>query len=317
MQGHKELRIADISNENNNFNFGYQLTNSQLFIKNFFNPNTLYKRILINWQTGVGKSIAAISIGNEFIANFRKTFEKQSKMVCILGFTTRETIQADLFKYPELGYITEEELKELNNLIKNNDSKQVQFIANLTKRLTDKSTGGYYKFFGYREFFNQLFVLTSLGIINDINTESIADINEYINLGYIKVNEEILNSLKNSLIICDEIHNVYNSLEPNNYGTAIQYVLDILKEEAPRAVFMSATPFTGNASEVIDLLNLLDSSIKLKRLDYFYKDDDDIYQMYENTLLDIERYSRNKVSFLLDTNIHLYPKRIIIGDVIK
>ena len=326
MNSYKELRIADINNKNDSdIVFSkFQLTGAQLFIKNMFNPNTLHKRLLINWQTGVGKSIAAISIGNEFIKNYQSRYflgETKHKIVCVLGFTTMETIQADLIKYPEFGYVTNEEVIELNNLIMTDDPKQSQFLGNLHKRLTNKSLGSYYQFYGYREFINNLFIITKKGISNKITVQDLfidddKNIINLINSDYIQINNDLLNLLKNSLIIADEIHNVYNSIEPNNYGLAIKYILDILDEDAPRIVFMSATPLTGNASEVIDLLNLLNPKTNLIRSDYFFKDSNNIYQLKNNTLDVIKKLSEGKISYLLDTDKELYPEKIFVGKMI-
>ena len=331
MNAYKELRVADVevNNKSNLILDGYQLTGAQLFIKNLFNPNTLYKRILINWQTGVGKSIAAITIGNEFIKQFQERYvlgEKKARMVCILGFNTGETIQADLLKFPELGYVTKEEVKELNTLILNDDPKQVQYSAMLHRRLSEKSSGGYYKFYGYREFVNNLFIITEKGINSKFSIQNLFNTNDeddqisiqkLISEGLIKLNNDLLAFISNGLIIADEIHNVYNSLESNNYGLAIQYVLDYLKDDAPRAIFMSATPLTGNASEIIDLLNLLNQGIKLNRSDYFYKDSEGIYQLKPETINEIIVLTKGKVSYLLDTDINLYPERIFIGSSIQ
>jgi hypothetical protein len=329
MNSYKELRVADIDTNKKDILFsGYQLTGAQLFIKNLFNPNTSYKTLLINWQTGVGKSIAAISIGNEFIKQFQERYilgDKKIRMVCVLGFTTTETIQADLLKYPEFGYVTEYEVKELNRLILENDPKQIQFSSMLSKRLSDKKLGSYYKFYGYREFVNKLFIITEKGLSNNISIQDLfnnsnestgifKNIDELIEKKYIYINNTLVYNLKNGIIIADEIHNVYNSLEPNNYGLAIQYILEILGNDAPRAVFMSATPLTGNASEVIDLINLLIPSLHLKRSDYFYRDSDGIYQLKSNTLSEIKKITLNKVSYLLDTDVNLYPTRIFLGD---
>lgn len=339
MNSLKELRVADFDKKQVNNNIpgyihisrkvellGYQLTGAQLFIKNLFNPHTLHKRLLINWQTGVGKSIAAISIGNEFIKFFQEQYliTKKPQMVCILGFNTNETIKADFFKFPELGYVTEQESKEYIKMFIENSTHFTQFASMLSKRITDKTSGGYYQFYGYREFVNSLFLITNKGIQNKITIQDIfatsdkpSLLEEYIENQYVTVNSELINSLKNGLIICDEIHNVYNSLESNNYGSAIKYVLDSLKDDAPRAVFMSATPVTGNASEIIDLLNILVPNIKLKRSDFFYKDSDGIYQLKPNSIEQITTLSVDKVSFLIDTDVDLYPKRIFEGEVIE
>lgn len=319
----KELRVADFEKKTNTL-LGYQLTGAQLFIRNLFNPNTQHKRLLINWQTGVGKSIAAISIGNEFIKNFQEQYiiKRKSQMVCILGFNTSETIKADMLKYPELGFVTEEEVNQLHKLLIENDPRHMQYSIMLNKRITDKSSGGYYKFYGYREFVNNLFIITDKGINNKVLIQDLfagesINLDEYISKKYVTINNDLLDSLKNGIIICDEIHNVYNSLESNNYGSAIRYVLNILKDDAPRAIFMSATPITGNASEIIDLLNLLIPNSNLTRSDYFYKDTSGIYQLKANALNEITDLTIGKVSFLLDTDSDLYPDRIFDGEVVS
>lgn len=326
MNSFKELRIADIQHNNASITQfdEYQLTGAQLFIKNLFNPNTLYKSLLINWQTGVGKSIAAISIANEFIKQYQYRYsigEKKSRMVCILGFNTTETIQADLIKYPELGYVTKEEVDELNKLLISDDPKYTSYLGTLHRRLGDKSSGGYYKFYGYKEFVNQLFIITERAVINKFSTKELFrydnNIEDLVKKNYIIINQDLISSLKNGVIIADEIHNVYNSLDSNNYGDAIKYVLHLLGNDAPRLVLMSATPITGNAGEVIDLINLLNPGYNLNRSDYFYKDENDILQPKQHTIQDIIKLTTGKVSYLLDTDTNLYPRRIFVGNNIE
>ena len=87
---------------------GFSLKNSQQFVVNFLNPNTTNDRLLLNWQTGTGKTIAAISIAQEFT----KLYSSESPWV---GFNY-EIFITDMLKYPELGLITVEEKNELQKL---------------------------------------------------------------------------------------------------------------------------------------------------------------------------------------------------------
>ena len=207
-----------------------------------------------------------------------------------------------MLKYPEFGFVSQSEVIELRRLqiaIANGGTSapEIQMLSSLMgilrRRITDKTRGGNYQFYGYKEFANRLFIITQKGLDANIDIQSLFsnnsnEINEINKINkisplelaveneYILINQDLLESLKNSLLIADEIHNVYNILEKNNYGIAIQYVLDILKNEAPRVVFMSATPITGSAAEIIDLLNLLvpkeylPNMKTLKRSDFFY-----------------------------------------------
>ena len=362
---------------------GLKLNNAQLFIRNFQNPNTEFTRVLINWQTGTGKSIAAISIGNEFIRQYRlrTTLGEKTSTVFIISFTAQETIKQDMLKYPEFGFVSYADIEELKRLyavtaISGSNSPEGKTLSNLLgsfrRRITDKTRGGNYQFYGYKEFANRLFIITQKGLLQKLDiqnlfshdTESedlLETIDKAIGNGNVIINEDLLESLKNGLLIADEIHNVYNILEKNNYGIAIQYVLDKLGDEAPRAVFMSATPMTGSAAEIIDLLNLLIPksylSNSLKRSDFFIKgkigrpelsatqweskfvlnsklsitlkdlsekDDYDIdvssfsiSQLKPDALDKIAKLSAGRVSFLLDSDIESYPKRIFVGESVK
>ena len=52
-------------NYNNLRNNKLILSNTQNFVKNFLNPNTPYKRILIKWNVGLGKTIASLVATNK------------------------------------------------------------------------------------------------------------------------------------------------------------------------------------------------------------------------------------------------------------
>jgi hypothetical protein len=151
----------------------------------------------------------------------------------------------------------------------------------------------------------------------NINDDGKYNLEDFLKLDYVEINKKIIDDLKDGLIIADEIHNVYNSLDVNNYGLAIQYLLDNLGDSSPRTVYMSATPVTGNASEVVDLLNLLNPNLYLNRNDFFYKNEDDVYDLKPNALSTISKLVEGKVSYLLDTNKVLYPTRIFLGDDIE
>ena len=161
--------------------------------------------------------------------------------------------------------------------------------------------------------------------------------------GDVEVNAGLLDEMRGGLLVADEIHNAYNILEKNNYGIAIQYALDALGDEAPRAVFMSYTPMTGSAGEIIDLLNLavprsaLPGGMPLRRADFFARaalpeprprpagrpegDEEEgegptlvVSQLLEGALERIGHLAAGRVSFLLDTDVGSYPRRIFVGE---
>ena len=286
---------------------GLRLHGAQIFVNHFLNPNTPYPRLLLSWQTGTGKSIAAIAIGQEYVWQYRSrttVAPSDRPTVYIIGFT-KTIIQAEMLRHPEFGFVSPAEISELRRLYLLAEASggattlesrhYAGYVGVLKRRITDRSKGGYYQFYGYKEFANRLFGVTRRGIARgfsvanlyardpsgenrqrevaeleaeerageDVSTEPtfLERIDEAVAAGDVEVNRELLDGLRGGLIIADEIHNTYNIQAKNNYGVAIQYALDKLTAEdpetAPRAVFMSATVTGGSATEVVDLLNFL------------------------------------------------------------
>jgi hypothetical protein len=342
---------------------GLRLSGAQLFVRGFENPDTPYPRLLVSWQTGTGKSIVGIGIGQEFIRQYRLRAalgDSRHPSVFVISFTHRETFQEDMLRYPEFGFVSAAEVEDLRRLRAaagagggaSPEARQLSgLLGVLRRRITDRARGGYYQFYGYKEFANRLFMVTRAGIGRGFDATALygrgapadfgARLAEAVRRGDVGINGDLLEELRGGLLIADEIHNVYNVQEPNNYGIAIQYVLDALGAEAPRAVFMSATPMTGSAAEIVDLLNLLvpraalPSELPLRRADFFVRaaappapgavegDGDEegegsssfvVSQLREGAAEQIAHLAAGRVSFLLDSDVGSYPRRIFVGD---
>lgn len=305
------------------------LQSYQTFVHNFINPNTPYIRILIKHETGTGKTITSLSIAMEFIKLYQKLYyqdpDSPTPSIFIIGFS-KSIFQRELLRHPEFGFITRNELIEYNRLKRLAESgtsidqeRLSEFESYVKKRLSKKGFGGFFKFIGYKQFFNQLFIFPERTTIEKvIYTEE--QIIQGINDGTILVNQELVDQFANSLIICDEIHNVYNSVEKNNYGIAIQHILDIYENrpETLRAIFMTATPINNNPQEIIDLMNLLVpikelGGHRLKKQNYFH----DPRSLKSGALEKLEKLVKGRVSFLRDVNPEYFPKRILVGKKIK
>lgn len=298
----------------------FRLHSYQTFIKNFINPNTPYNRLLIKWETGTGKTIAAISMAKSFIDYYRKESERGSLQigsVFVLGFT-KHIFRRELLRYPELGFISRSELRKLKQLTKlvfrgtRADIDNLHdFRIRISKRISNRKNNGFFRFFGYKEFVNKIFLPREQDI--NINTMSEEEILDSLSINKIKFNEDLLESFTNSLIICDEIHNVYNSEDKNNWGIAIQSVLDNVP--SVRAVFLSATPLNNSPTEVVDLLNLLlPGKSKLKKEDLFSNVKSGTLK--SGSLNKIKKLTMGRVSFIRDTNPEYFPSKEYLGESI-
>ena len=300
-----------------------QLQSYQLFIQNFFNPDTPYNRLLIKWEVGMGKTIAALSIANKFIQLYKKRYlvnENDDKIgkIIVIGYT-KSTFINDLFKFPEFGYIKRKEIQqiyELNYSIKKNPndnySKKIleDLTNNIKRRIKNKKFGGFFDFYGYKELVNRLFIYDQ----NKLNIHDMSEheINKELEEGNIEIDSTFIDSMKYSLLICDEIHNVYNSIEKNNWGVAIQTILNT--EKTIKAIYLSATPLTHSPTEIIDLLSLLyHKKITLNKKDFF----DNNEELLPEALEKIFELSIGKISFLKDMNPKYFAKKKFVGENIS
>jgi len=246
-------------------NFNYlQYSITQLFIKRWTKNILTGSRSLLKMGTGTGKTLSSLLIGQNVI-NIRNSLhnigiDHKPTYVIIIGFSG-QVYKREFLKFTEFRFITYEEREELYQLRKSiNESYgevkellRVQYTSlknKIKKRITTPEDGGYYKFFGYKELVSRLF-LTKLS--DDIKP---TEIKSLVEKGKIKVNKDILGIFKNGHIICDEIHQTYNTVDVNNYGAAIQYLLDYYGTDIS-ATFLSATILNNHKREVVDLANLI------------------------------------------------------------
>ena len=303
-------------------NYDFLHTHSyQDFVSNFQNPNTNFTRLLIKWDPGLGKTIGALNIAMNFIDYFRRETEmgvEEVGSVFILGFN-HGVFRSDLLKYPQFGFISHEELKRYDQLSHQAESGSVfdleklqEFIVRIKKRFGNRKRNGFFKFYGYKEFVNRIFVFSSMSKKRKfLSTMSESEILAALKSGEMKFNKELIDSFKNSLIVCDEVHNIYNSNEKNNYGTAIQSVLD--SQPSARAIFLSATPITNNPSESVDLANLLlQPDQRVVKKDFFNMNE----ELLPGALEKLALIFKGRVSYTRNQNPKLFPEKILVGESI-
>lgn len=300
------------------------------------------RRFLLGDCTVTHNTLAAISDADAFQTAYRKLYnlealkmppgrrsysdlDRLTPTVFVLGFGgTKSAFTRDLLKYPEFGFISiieREELIKRSRLasagLPDDIKHYKEYRTHLKKRITSKSRGGFYKFYGYDEFVNRLFgadaKLIDLEVEvkhrrragEDVNLEDV--MLEHINTGRITVNVNFLESFRDSLIICDEIHNTYNMNMKNNRGVAIQYVLDLID---PYFLSMSATP-VNSPTEIIDVVNfLVPPEQKITKGDFFANS----RTLRPGKLEELVKLVSGKMSFLQDANIKYYPERKFAGE---
>jgi DNA polymerase III delta prime subunit len=294
------------------------------------------------YSTGSGKTLAAYLISKNFIDQFKQIREinilnKNAELyvpnVKILGFT-KDNIKLEFLKFPELGFISEDEKKHIELIKDKFGADSQEYINERTKyitRLSNKNYGGYFNFYGYQEIVNKLFVFKKQNI--DFKTLTVKRLHDEIVRENIIVNYEFLNEFKDTLIICDEIHNIYNSAQINNYGLAILYIL--LNNKNTKLVGLSATPLNNNPREIIDLINIL----SIDNIDNILDENvyNNIITIYKNDIKKttneneqlnittkkmvsleqlVKKYLTGKILFYENIDLRYYPNREFMGEKI-
>lgn len=323
-----------------------RMNSYQKFIENMFSPNTEYRAIHLMWSAGVGKTIGALAPAMNFVRIYRQTFatavasrgttkisrstvataDASTPSVFVLGFDNTETaFVRDLLNYTHFGVVTEAEQAELQNLRRqaasgnDTDAKRYsEYYFMLKRRITDKMKGGFFKFLGYNKFVNRLFYSNGITLEaieaearerwrkdSDTTLESVMQ--EYIDKGEVVVNEDLISMLHNSLLICDEIHETYNTMTRNNRGVAIQYVLD--RVPSLRIITMSATPINNSPTEAVSFANYFVKD-KIRKSDVFASETEFRPGGKER----LGRALFGKISFVQDTDRRFFPTREMCGE---
>ena len=310
---------------------GLRLQGAQLFIKGFMSPSTPYTRLVLNWQTGMGKTIGAIAVAQEFIKTFQKLSAAERPTVLVVGFTKTIFVRT-LITHPEFGYSTPAELARLALLearasASEAAAKERAALLAAIRRRFEKKHGGFYSFIGYKELALKLFRLTEKGVkskasLQDLYAGGAPDFDRAIEDGVVTANDEILQMLRGGLVVADEIHNTYNSLDKNNYGMALKYALNAAETPPTRALFMSATLMSGSAEEIVDLINILlpqqRASAEYRREDFFTRREAEggrkEVRLRPGALERIGYLLAGRVSFAqIRPGSKDYPRRVFVG----
>lgn len=316
-----------------------KINSHQLLAAVFMNPDTPTMRMHMLHHTGTGKTLAACAIAHKMAQSYRKLYQlaqshgtkvpdSATPTIFVLGFAgTKAAFYRDLLKYPDFGFITVAEKDELQARMKiaesglPDDLKYLKdYQSGLRRRITSKHRGGFFKFYGYDEFVNRLFITDlklqdiELAVVQHNKMSPDAPqtlesvIEDLIKQGKIQVNQELIASMQNSILICDEIHNTYNMFSKNNRGVAIQYILDT--QPTVRFLSLSATPINSSPTEVIDWMNYL-TPTRTMRSEIFNG-----RHLLPGGLDTIKRKLAGKISFLQDVSVKYFPTREFVGEEI-
>jgi superfamily II DNA or RNA helicase len=273
----------------------FNLQSHQSLISNFINPQTPYRGLLIFHGLGSGKTIAAVSI----CENFKEQIQKYNTKIYILvpGPLNKTQWKDDIIKCTKDTY-----LKDITNTIgyidKTEQNKRLKIAKNLIME--------YYKITTYRGFYNK--VLGQKIIEHSKNGKTYRK-NEK---GEIERDIAIdkIDDLDNSILVIDEAHH----LTGNDYGVAVQKIIKNSKNL--RVLLLTGTPMKNLADDVIKLINLLRPQNDLINRDL-------VFTTEKNYLMEFKKggkeyfqdMTRGYISYYRGANLYTYAKQIDKGEI--
>jgi len=216
------------------------LQSHQSLLANFINPQTPYKGLLLFHGLGSGKTIAAISIAE----NFKNIAVKYGTKIYILvpGPLLKESWKDEIIKGTKETY-----LKDFSQTIGYIDKAEKERVMKQAKGLAMQ----YYRIMSYRGFAKK-----ALGLKITEHIKGDGDVHKTF-----RKNEEgdyerdiavdKIESLDNTVLIIDEAHH----LTGNDWGLAVQKIIKNSKNL--RVILLTATPMKNLADDIIELINFL------------------------------------------------------------
>lgn len=283
------------------------LNGYQQFINNFMSFNEKNNRMLLMHSTGVGKTITSLSTAINQMQNIGGN-------VFILGFS-KSVFKRELMNRPEFGYVTKEEVEYIKSIkdeiLKYKRQTDIDKLKDIKRKIMlriSKNKESKISFIGYKMLASRLFIKTS----NKANLDSIKsneDIIFMLEKKWIKINEDFAYKLKYSFIICDEVHNLYNSKSMNSWGICVKYIIDSIPS---KVLFLSATPVNNRPEKIVSVINLLSEGNNYKTSDIFFQKD-----ISDKGMQIIKKEIKGKISFLISKDYEKYPTSNFIGEQIE
>lgn len=271
----------------------------QNILKNFINPDTPYKGLLIMHGTGTGKTCTAINIAEQF----KDQVKKYNTKIFILTFgpNNKETFKSELLfctgnTYIKNKYLFDQMLPEERE----REEKIGVYSALQNYKLLS------YKTF-YRKVLGEKIVEKTLDKSNKLkSTFKKKDTGEYERE---IVADRILN-MDNTILIVDEAHN----LTGNEYGEALQKIIKSSKNL--KVILLTATPMKNLADNIIDILNFLrPPNERIKRDEIFMGEKNYKMKFKPNGEQILREKANGYVSYFRGNIPYAFAKRVDKGEV--
>ena len=277
----------------------FELSPTQMFVRNFLSFQTPYNNLLLYHGLGTGKTCSSILVCEE-MREFMKDLGISKRIIIVCSPNVQENFKLQLFDERKLKNINgrwnlractgNSFIKEINPMYM--EGLQKSKVVKQIKEIIRKS----YLFMGYTEFSNYITRILKKFTIN-------------------KERNAIEREFSHRLIVIDEVHNIRSTIDnkqkkiANNLLKLVKYTKNL------KLLLLSATPMFNSYKEIIWLLNLMnlnDNRYPISIKEVFNKDggfvvDDEGNQIGKELLI---RKATGYISYVRGENPYTFPYRI-------
>ena len=313
-------------------NADFELSPHQTFVKNFLSFQTPYNSLLLYHGLGSGKTCSAIGVCEE-MRDYLKQLGISKRIIIVASENVQDNFKLQLFDERKLkeingqwsvrGCVGNKLLKEINpmnmvGLTREKVIAQIKALINST-----------YLFLGYGQFANYIIktikyneeadttfkkVKRPTGKNVDVDVEEeegpkrASKIETIVNLDK-KMIQRLKAEFNNRLIVIDEVHNIRKEDENKNKKVAVNLEILVKAAENMRLLLLSATPMYNNYTEIIWLLNLMNTNDRRGKINV-----SDVFEKSGNFKPGGEelliRKATGYVSFVRGENPYTFPYRV-------
>jgi superfamily II DNA or RNA helicase len=267
-------------------------------LQHVMSPHTPYRTITLIGGPGVGKTHAALLVAKQFFINILSmvssgifTRDTRPYIYIISSEESKRNFIKSLF-VPIYGIFSKDEYDTLKPLSTSSEQYSVLY------KMYSKRIQKHYKFITFQTFQNMTIGSTGKikkGVVKDNPLEHIR--------------------ARGSLIIVDEIHRLYNSIEMNQFGNSIIQVMK--REPTIKLLGLTGTIISTSVKELITFVNLM--SPEFQPVTY-----DDLFEKRNKGTTTLSKHGesvlkerlRGKISYIKGYNPVIFPTRIMHGKVL-
>lgn len=297
---------------NNIFNLKYY----QTLPKYYLLDNDIHA-LLLDYGMGTGKTSTAVYTSLYYLNKLKKeSLEKKTKKnthkIFVIGaWTTINIFQSELLR-PEFRYLDQKIMDEIYTDLKSNN-ESIREDAKERLEIIKKNIYNNYEFVNFQSVFNLLFPnISEERYVQDIEQLMSAYLHKTI-----KPSVSFIDKLRDTIVIIDECHHMWNINGLNTYGFAIGILMKYAKEYNIKFLLLSGTPLNSSPVELVYMYSVFNPDKFIDEKEYLEDKkicDQNVKSIKQNKKSELVDFFKNKFLYFNPFSGNTITKGLVIDN---